>query len=74
MMVLETLLSDAVFDVLEKIGYRGIVTRETLSSRNDIIRYGNAKFVDDYVIKFYDDYVMKYYYISNYTLLFFSYN
>ena len=31
-------MSDAVFDVLEMIGYRGIVTRETLSSRNDIIR------------------------------------
>ncbi len=31
-------MSEAVFDVLEKIGYRGIVTRETLSSRDDIIR------------------------------------
>ena len=31
-------MSDTVFDVLEMIGYRGVVTRETLSSRNDIIR------------------------------------
>jgi hypothetical protein len=34
----EALLSEAVFDVLDMIGYRGIVTRETLSSRDDIIR------------------------------------
>jgi hypothetical protein len=35
----EILLSDDVFNVLDKVGYRGVASRETLASRDAIVRY-----------------------------------
>jgi hypothetical protein len=31
-------MSDEVFDILEKVGYRGVPSRETLASRDAIVR------------------------------------
>lgn len=33
------LMTDKVFEILDKIGYRGVPMQETLSSRDTIIRY-----------------------------------
>ena len=33
-----TIMSDEVFDILEKVGYRGVPSRETLASRDAIVR------------------------------------
>jgi hypothetical protein len=39
----DILLSDDVFNILEKVGYKEVTSRETLASRDAIVRYAKYK-------------------------------